>query len=684
MPLSYGPANYPSQPTTTTFAGSYPGTQAVPGGTEFSGQALAPENNLYPGLATFAGQGLSPLLQVLYSLDDVSDSTPSWTYVDDDKVRSFGTSRGRESEDKDFDAGTASVVVDNRDRAFDPNVNASIRPMNRWWLREQFSGETNDLFKGYADSYDNQWPGWGGSDAECLVSCADEFKVLALDALPSTSPPRDTYQEVIASDNPNGYFNLYQAGSHLLAQGNPGPSLKRIAGASTDQPSPIVGDPDYASSALGLNTPGVFRTDTLNAGDPFDATGLAAFTVEGWFLIEADGTTGYWLLGPTQTSNVISPAQQYGIAYNKNVSFGTQAGRIVVWFITDEGGGAGIIMSQDIELSVARWYHVVFTSDGSNVRLYVNGVVRSGPVGFGSGTMAPMGGAAQSMQLGASGNTAATEYAEIAFYRYGLSASRIAAHYQAGTQRGLAQRGPAARVSDVLDAAGSTAPRMVTSYRGSTLQAQFYRNRAPIDPIRDAVAAGMDVNYSPTQITAGFFTGADGTLNFLGPDHRLDAPYDTSQVTIGDAGGTEVPHLDLNVDYSESFLTNEWNVTREGSQINTQTASDATSVARYFKRSQSKTGVILTTDSDALAMAQALVAKYKDPMQRVTGVNFNTVDPIVSEAVFKRELMDKITVKRTPPGGGSRISQSSFIQKIEVSGANDGKPWSVNWNVSPL
>lgn len=206
-----GTAIFPAQPTTTSFAGSFPGTQAVPGGTEFSGQALVPENNLYPGSATFAGQGQSPLLQVLLAFDDVSVSTPAWTYVADSKVRAFSVSRGRESELVEFDAGTASVTLDNRNRAYDPTSNASIRPMNRIWLREQFSGETHDLFKGYVESWDQEWPGWGGSDAIVTAVAADEFKVLALDGMPTTSPVRGSYEEMIASDVPVSYWRMNDA-----------------------------------------------------------------------------------------------------------------------------------------------------------------------------------------------------------------------------------------------------------------------------------------------------------------------------------------------------------------------------------------------------------------------------------------------------------------------------------------
>lgn len=161
------------------------------------------------GAGQIVGQGNAPELWAIYTTDDATITSPVWIDATP-KVRPFVTSRGRDTELQSVDAGSASITLDNRNRTFDPNVNALIRPLNRWWLREQFAGETHDMFKGYAESYHNQWPNGGWSDAECVVSCADEFKILSLDALPTTSPPRDSYPELVAYDNPEGYWRLNQ------------------------------------------------------------------------------------------------------------------------------------------------------------------------------------------------------------------------------------------------------------------------------------------------------------------------------------------------------------------------------------------------------------------------------------------------------------------------------------------
>ena len=50
---------------------------------------------------------------------------------------------------------------------------------------------------------------------------------------------------------------------------------------------------------------------------------------------------------------------------------------------------------------------------------------------------------------------------------------------------------------------------------------------------------------------------------------------------------------------------------------------------------------------------------------------------------FQRDLMDRVEIFRTPPGGGARIDQVLFIQKIEISGT-PGMPPDVTFGVSPL
>jgi hypothetical protein len=203
------------------------------------GPALKTSTSQVTSTTTLTGQGLAPIVRARYSTDDVSDSTPTWIEVDNSDFRNFSTSRGRDSEQGTIEAGTATVTLDNRDRQFDPVLHALIGPLNRWWLFEEFSGEVQDMFKGYAESYGNQWPaGSGWSDAVCVVTLADEFKISALDNLPITNPPRATYADLVLFDQPNGYWAMKDDPATIQQT-----SIQDSPPAVAPNPSPPTGDP---------------------------------------------------------------------------------------------------------------------------------------------------------------------------------------------------------------------------------------------------------------------------------------------------------------------------------------------------------------------------------------------------------------------------------------------------------
>lgn len=181
-----------------------------------TGTALWPGSSTFPSTGVYPGQGNAPIVRCRFSFDDASDPTPSWSEVANSDFRSFNVSRGRENELATIDAGTASVVLDDRDRAYDPTNSIAVKPMNRVWLYEEFSGEVHSIFRGYVESWEPGWANGGWSDATATANCTDEFKVLALLTVPTTSPPRASYEDVIGSDTPVGYWRLNEDPASLV------------------------------------------------------------------------------------------------------------------------------------------------------------------------------------------------------------------------------------------------------------------------------------------------------------------------------------------------------------------------------------------------------------------------------------------------------------------------------------
>jgi hypothetical protein len=407
-------------------------------------------------------------------------------------------------------------------------------------------------------------------------------------------------------------------------------------------------------------------TGDLEQGEAGEAGGLLDFSVEGWFQWTA--------AAPTAGSNLVyGPVSTSGVLRQWRLTIGGAGG---AQFSAINAAGTEISSTQSAALVSATWYHLVGVVTGGNVRVYVNGV-DAGASAF-VGAIRPSALTAGSAQMALFYVGGTNQYVdELAVYRVGLSATRVLEHYTAGRNRGFAQQLPGERIGAVLDTISSHAPRSLQAGTRNVIP-RYMSGQSPLEECRRAVEA--------EDVDAALFVSAGGTITFLADGHRSSSPYNTIQATFGDGTG-ELAYTDLETDYSESELINEWNVTRSSygpTAAATQTASDATSISKYFKRSQSISDVPTTSDANCATIATALLAKYKDPLYRITSISFNTIDPNVTEAVLQRELMDKIRILRTPPGGGSRIQQDVFIQKIDIAGSNDGRPWTIRWAVSPL
>jgi hypothetical protein len=612
---------------------------------------------------------IAPVWDIAYTTDDASDATPTWTTVSNTNVRSVTVSRGRDDELGQVDAGTATLVLNNRSNHFNPVITTGLRPMNRWRLRATHNAVTYDIFFGYAESYEQQWPATG-IDAVTVVRLVDEFKVLALRRLPTMDPPRDSYADLVQYDDPQGYWRFgNEQSTALMAPTVGNTSLGVFSGVFGSTPTPIVGD--FALSSLGFYTDQIARSHTgyiatasdvftpaLETNGPGDAGGLGAFTFELWFK-SSEATPAadrVFVTGPTSSG----PVNTYLLILNTT-------GKIRGQVVNSSGTIVNAIGATSI--SADTWYHVALVYTGANVLVYLNGVQDASAAQ--TGTIAAKEAAAY-MYLGPSSPPGGTRYYdEPAFYRYALPAARLLAHYTAGVNRGFPAQDPGARITSVLTAAGNTAASSIRAGSREMIPT-FMRGQSPLDELRNAEEADS--------VDSILFIAKDGTITFLDDGHRSVSPWNTVQATFDD-DGTDLPYTDVAVDYSETFLANTINVTRTGGT--TSTSSDATSISRYHSRTMALTDLPITTASDQSSIATALLAKYKDPLNRVTSITIGLTTSALIAAGLDLELADRIRILRTPVGGGTRIDQTAFVQSINLT-ATPNRPWQIRLGVSPL
>lgn len=702
------------------------------------GPFLYPGSTTYPGSAVYPGQGefevSKPELNCLIAFDDVSD-VAGWIDVSD-RVRSFKTSRGRETELQEIDAGTADIVFDNRDRFFMPGVSTplypssstypgsetfpgggSARPMNRLWLRELFNGQTYTLFYGYAENYDFNWI-VGSQDEVAVGHFVDEFKVLALDQLPAMSPDSAaSYSEVVAFDRPSLYFpcddatgtnkvegavveptsvNAFQ-GSLLWRYGDPGkftyiaPVRRQLAftgaalipGAASVVTNygtgPIVGDMSKTGNfAVSVSQSALANGTTAAASETADGdvSGSAQFAIEFWLNIAAapSGSSLTMISSPSDTT----PSPKWWIDVT--------TGGVLDCKVKNSGGTTTTVSSA--ALTVGNWYHVVWTLESGTAKLYLNGSLANSAAHSGTfaATLSTAGGTTWGL---GGGFSAVLKLSNIAFYQTALASDRVLAHYTAGVSRGFIEQRSDVRIGAILDASGSNAARSLRVGQRNITPA-FQHGQAPLDEIRNALgaeagdamffASGVVEPASPFAVSPG--------LVFLDASHRSAAPWNQVQMLFSEGDQDEAardpyyPHhyRNLVVDYSDGFLYNEVSVTREGGL--TQTVADATSQDRFYARPLALSGLKVVNDTEANKIAVAYLAKYKAPMERVTSLQADTSNATTALALLKRELGDRVRVRHNLPAGG-QLDQVVFIQRIEVTGT-PGHPLQFQFSVSPL
>ena len=613
------------------------------------------------GAGATVGGGNHPELQLFRAANDARE-TPEWVAVENPKIRNYKIDRGRPSERDKVDAATLTLTIDNRDRSFDwyfDNNSAGLKPGNRIWLRALFSGLTEDRFVGNVSSYKQRWPA-GGKDAETVIVAKDDFALLSRGKLPVLDPPSaKDYADVVMFDQPAAYWRFDSSDWGKAEVGGQDLIDDVGHGFSRGTATPILGDD-------GSYIQDIDALAWANPGSPLNPNGLDTLTLEMWYRTAGTpGSTQGVAFGPSQGGTFT-----YG--------FQLTTSRTMQFFVYDSA--AVLDVAESPVLEVNRWYHMVGELDtGGIVRIYVDGAQNTG----GTMTGAFVNVTSSTAVFKATVNASPVQSVdELAFYRYPLPVARIQAHYNAGSARGYPRvQNTQDRVESILDDAGSLAVRNIPVAPSERLMLGAMKHgQPPIDELREAERAEL-----PDGL---MFFSRSGTFTFLHNEHRTVSPWDTVQATFGDAGGSEHAYTMLETDYTDSFVVNRWDAQREPDARGAgllQTASDPTSIDVYDERASQVTALQLYDEADVLAIVTALVAKTKDAQDHIPAISVNTNDPDRCAALLALEIGDRVRVLWTPPAGGSRIDQTSFIQHISESGdRRDGGVLRFDLGISPL
>jgi len=335
----------------------------------------------------------TPIVEVAFT-DGPYVVSPTWTDVTS-YVRDMQISRGVSDDWELVADGSATVVLSNRDRRFDP-FNASgpyygnLLPRRQIRIRATYGGTTYDVFRGFISGWPPEWTD-AGYDSTVTLSCFD-----ALQLLGSSSLPADWSRDYILSLNPRHYYPCDE------------PIVAFTAGSLKD----------YGTYPLNITT----TTNVSNSSEL--AIGLPSRSIQG---VGTGGTGSTGLVSNGYSPNVITMslwgvfdyANSASCAFTNcamGIGYDQNTGKYVVE-VSDVGAGTIRTLTTTNTYDSGTPRHIVSTFNNTTKAqtLYIDGVLV--PTGTTTAGAILFGAESVSLDNG--------QFQQICVFDYGLSAAQI-------------------------------------------------------------------------------------------------------------------------------------------------------------------------------------------------------------------------------------------------------------------
>jgi hypothetical protein len=287
---------------------------------------------------------------------------------------------------------------------------------------------------------------------------------------------------------------------------------------------------------------------------------------------------------------------------------------------------------------------------------------------------------------------AATTYAPLAFpYRGALAAFYVAAtdvnlinisqvyaaqHYNYGTTSTGGARthdfppeSTSQRVNDVLTAIAFPPAMMAHETGLTTMSASGNVSGTTATALLEAAADAE---------LGDVFVDASGVVTFHNGNHR-NSP--TSVATFGGVGN--IPYETSRVvDFDDTYIYNDVQVTQAGaSPAYVYEIQDVTSQNTYGVRSLTVSAQVVN-QSDVQAMGATLLARYKQPVARLSTLSFELRSkPTYLAQIMALKIGDLITVNYAALGG---TVYALYVFIDGISHTVDENQWLVSFNTTPL
>ena len=209
-----------------------------------------------------------------------------------------------------------------------------------------------------------------------------------------------------------------------------------------------------------------------------------------------------------------------------------------------------------------------------------------------------------------------------------------------------------ARITAVLSAATYTGPTSLTASPVATLGAY-------------TIPSGTNVNAYINRIQQAeqgrIFCDRE---NVLTAQQRVGGTLDAATATFNDTG-TAIPYDNLLVEFDQQSVVNNADITIESGGT-LQNASNASSIAEYFKQTQAITDSLLSSDAQASTLASYLL--YPIPRPRFTSVSttFASLTDAQKTALEPIEIGQTVSITKTFQSGTPiSVNQDLAVEGID-------------------
>jgi hypothetical protein len=561
----------------------------------------------------------TPIVEIAFD-DGPYTASPTWTPVTQ-YVRRMSIDRGRSDDWADFN-GTATVVLNNRTRLFDPYYTSGtyygkLLPRRQIRIRAQtIEGgvtTTHDVFRGFIDGWNPQWTD-AGTDSTTTIQCFDALQLLAGEQLPA-----DWSRPYILSLNPRHYYPCdeplvsFQVNT-IKDYGSFPLNITTTTNASSS-PELAPGLPSHSVQAVGVGGLGTTGLYTPGASPN-------EFTFALWGVFDAANAAA---CGFTNAA--------MGIGYDQNT------GKYVVE-VSDVGAGTIRIITttNTYDNSTARHIASTFNATTKAQELYIDGVLvpttttTAGSILFG----------AESVTLDNG------QFQQVCVFTSKLTQAQIQTIYNYS-------------LANFPETTAARFTRLIaeTPFPASLTQTATAPVNSVLDITNNAPPVAGELRTVALSEGGPLFVSKNGTLTMFNQNQIFSQTKSVvSQVTYG-SGGSKMGE-DVQITSDGDSMRNQVFVSMSGGGVYQK--DNATSITTYGSAS-----ISLDTQVQTLANAESLGNLTSNWGGNIYP-DLTPVDVVLSaDSLWKPtldlELNERITVNIAPPTGNV-ISTPMLVQRI--------------------